>query len=179
MYFNKHFEKLTQEVLDLKKDSARICIVTDSHVAPLYLDQVKEALSKTGMTVSSYVLPAGEANKNLEQIQGIYEHLIQNHFDRKDLLAALGGGVTGDMTGFAAATYLRGIDFIQIPTTLLSQVDSSIGGKTGVDFKQYKKHGGSLSSAFTGVHECFYPENPAGRRIFQWHGRSAKARTDS
>lgn len=177
--FQQTFEKLTQEVLDLKKDSARICIVTDSHVAPLYLDQVKEALSKTGMTVSSYVLPAGEANKNLEQIQGIYEHLIQNHFDRKDLLAALGGGVTGDMTGFAAATYLRGIDFIQIPTTLLSQVDSSIGGKTGVDFKQYKKHGGSLSSAFTGVHECFYPENPAGRRIFQWHGRSAKARTDS
>ena len=70
--FQQTFEKLTQEVLDLKKDSARICIVTDSHVAPLYLDQVKEALSKTGMTVSSYVLPAGEANKNLEQIQGIY-----------------------------------------------------------------------------------------------------------
>lgn len=142
--FQQTFEKLTQEVLDLKKDSARICIVTDSHVAPLYLDQVKEALSKTGMTVSSYVLPSGEANKNLEQIQGIYEHLIQNHFDRKDLLAALGGGVTGDMTGFAAATYLRGIDFIQIPTTLLSQVDSSIGGKTGVDFKQYKNMVGAF-----------------------------------
>lgn len=142
--FQQNFEKLAQEILDLKKDSARICIVTDSHVAPLYLEQVKEALLKTGMTVSSYVLPAGEANKNLEQIQGIYEHLIQNHFDRKDMLAALGGGVTGDMTGFAAATYLRGIDFIQIPTTLLSQVDSSIGGKTGVDFKQYKNMVGAF-----------------------------------
>ena len=71
--FQQNFEKLAQEILDLKKDSARICIVTDSHVAPLYLEQVKEALLKTGMTVSSYVLPAGEANKNLEQIQGIYE----------------------------------------------------------------------------------------------------------
>lgn len=142
--FQQTFGTLAQEVLDLKKGSTRICIVTDSHVAPLYLEQVKEALLKTGMIVSSYVLPAGEANKNLEQIQGIYEHLIQNHFDRKDMLAALGGGVTGDMTGFAAATYLRGIDFIQIPTTLLSQVDSSIGGKTGVDFKQYKNMVGAF-----------------------------------
>lgn len=74
----------------------------------------------------------------------MYEHLILNHFDRKDLLIALGGGVVGDLTGFAAATYLRGIDFIQIPTSLLSQVDSSIGGKTGVDFMQYKNMVGAF-----------------------------------
>ena len=74
------------------------------------LENVKHELEKTGREMYSYVLPAGEENKNLEKIQGIYEFLIKNHFDRKDLLAALGGGVVGDMTGFAAATYLRGID---------------------------------------------------------------------
>lgn len=142
--FERDFRDLAKEVSDLQKQSSKICVVTDSHVAPLYLQEVIRELSKTGMLVTSYILPAGEINKNLEQIQGIYEHLIQNHFDRKDMLAALGGGVTGDMTGFAAATYLRGIDFIQIPTTLLSQVDSSIGGKTGVDFKQYKNMVGAF-----------------------------------
>ncbi len=75
-------------------------------------------------------------------MNALYQTLIEQHFDRQDLLVALGGGVVGDLTGFAAATYLRGIDFIQVPTTLLSQVDSSIGGKTGVDFMQYKKYGG-------------------------------------
>ena len=142
--FRKDFASLADEVLTLQKESRRICIVSDSHVAPLYLEEVKRELKKCKMEVMSYILPAGEENKTLEQIQGIYEYLIQQHFDRKDMLAALGGGVTGDMTGFAAATYLRGIDFIQIPTTLLSQVDSSIGGKTGVDFKQYKNMVGAF-----------------------------------
>lgn len=142
--FQKEFQGLAGEVSGLKKNSSRICVVTDSHVAPLYLEEVLKELSKTGMTVASYIIPAGEVNKNLEQIQGIYEYLIQNHFDRKDMLVALGGGVVGDMTGYAAATYLRGVDFIQIPTTLLSQVDSSIGGKTGVDFKQYKNMVGAF-----------------------------------
>lgn len=142
--FRRDFSDLGQEVGALEKKWEKICVVTDSHVAPLYLEMVVKELEKLGKKVTSYVLPAGEANKNLEQIQGIYEHLIQEHFDRRDLLAALGGGVTGDMTGFAAATYLRGIDFIQIPTTLLSQVDSSIGGKTGVDFKQYKNMVGAF-----------------------------------
>lgn len=142
--FQKDFSSLSKEILALSKKSRRICVVSDSHVAPLYLDAVTEELKKSRLEVTFYILPAGEANKNLEHIQGIYEHLIQNHFDRSDMLAALGGGVTGDMTGFAAATYLRGIDFIQIPTTLLSQVDSSIGGKTGVDFKQYKNMVGAF-----------------------------------
>ena len=142
--FRKDFSSLSEEVLSLSKKSRRICVVSDSHVAPLYLDAVTKELGKCGMKVTAYILPAGESNKNLDQIQGIYEHLIQEHFDRNDMLAALGGGVTGDMTGFAAATYLRGIDFIQIPTTLLSQVDSSIGGKTGVDFRQYKNMVGAF-----------------------------------
>lgn len=142
--FKKDFSGLADEMKSLEKTWKKICVVTDSHVAPLYLETVMTELKKCAEKVTFYVLPAGEANKNLEQIQGIYEHLIQEHFDRKDLLAALGGGVTGDMTGFAAATYLRGIDFIQIPTTLLSQVDSSIGGKTGVDFRQYKNMVGAF-----------------------------------
>lgn len=142
--FYGDFSSLSQEVNCLPNKGKRLCIVTDSHVEPLYLEAVKNQLEKTGREIYSYILPAGEENKNLEEVQGIYEFLIRQHFDRKDLLAALGGGVVGDMTGFAAATYLRGIDFIQIPTTLLAQVDSSIGGKTGVDFKQYKNMVGAF-----------------------------------
>ena len=142
--FRKDFSGLSQEIESLKSKGKKICVVTDENVAPLYLEQVKEQLRQGGKEVFAYILPPGEENKNLEQIQGIYVYLIQNHFDRKDMLAVLGGGVAGDMTGFAAATYLRGIDFIQIPTTLLAQVDSSIGGKTGVDFKQYKNMVGAF-----------------------------------
>ena len=94
--------------------------------------------------LTSFTIPAGEAHKNLDEIRKLYVHLIEHEFDRKDVLVALGGGVTGDMTGFAAATYLRGIRFVQIPTTLLSQVDSSIGGKTGVDFDSYKNMVGAF-----------------------------------
>lgn len=142
--FRKDFLGLSQEIEKLQNKGKKICVVTDENVAPLYLEQVKKQLEQGGKEVFTYILPPGEENKNLEQIQGIYEYLIQSHFDRKDMLAALGGGVAGDMTGFAAATYLRGISFIQIPTTLLAQVDSSIGGKTGVDFKQYKNMVGAF-----------------------------------
>lgn len=142
--FCRDFSALTQEIQDLPNTGKRLCVVTDSNVAPLFLKTVAEVLKETEREIYTYILPAGEQNKTLENVQGIYEFLIQNRFDRKDLLAALGGGVVGDMTGFAAATYLRGIDFIQIPTTLLAQVDSSIGGKTGVDFKQYKNMVGAF-----------------------------------
>ena len=122
----------------------RVCIVTETTVAPLYLDTVKEQLKGKCKELISIIFKAGEENKNLDTVKYIYEELIKAHFDRKDMLVALGGGVTGDITGFAAATYLRGIDFIQIPTTLLSQVDSSIGGKTGVDFDSYKNMVGAF-----------------------------------
>ena len=138
------FEKLTEEVNKFHLSERKICIVTDTNVAPLYLEEVKERLSKCCKKISYFVIPAGEENKNLDTVKKIYEHLILEHFDRKDMLAALGGGVIGDMCGFTAATYLRGIDFIQIPTTLLSQVDSSIGGKTGVDFDAYKNMVGAF-----------------------------------
>jgi 3-dehydroquinate synthase len=91
-----------------------------------------------------YTFEAGEKNKNLYTVKDLYTFLIENHFDRNDMLVALGGGVTGDLTGYTAATYLRGIDFVQIPTSLLAQVDSSVGGKTGVDFDGYKNMVGAF-----------------------------------
>ena len=138
------FDGLEKEVLGLGLKNRKICIVTDSNVAPLYLEEVKGILEKCCSRVTVFVFPAGEENKNLDTVRGLYTHLIEEHFDRKDMLAALGGGVVGDLCGFGAATYLRGIDFFQIPTTLLSQVDSSIGGKTGVDFDAYKNMVGAF-----------------------------------
>ena len=138
------FDGLKKEMEAFALRDHKICIVTDSNVAALYLEEVKAVLSQCCSKISVFIFPAGEENKNLNTVKEFYEHLIREHFDRKDMLAALGGGVTGDLCGFAAATYLRGIDFIQIPTTLLSQVDSSIGGKTGVDFDAYKNMVGAF-----------------------------------
>jgi 3-dehydroquinate synthase len=122
----------------------KICIVTESNVGPLYADEVRAELEKTGNEVYVYTFEAGEKNKNLDTVEDVYEFLIGKHFDRNDVLAALGGGVVGDLTGFTAATYLRGVKFIQIPTSLLAQVDSSIGGKTGVDFRSFKNMVGAF-----------------------------------
>lgn len=121
-----------------------ICIVSDSNVSKLYLAEVVSIFKETGSNVSSFSFDAGEASKNLDTVNMLYEHLILKRYTRNSLLVALGGGVVGDLTGFAASTFLRGIDFIQIPTTLLSQVDSSVGGKTGVDFKGYKNMVGAF-----------------------------------
>ncbi len=136
--YKKSFEALPGEISSLYEDKRRICIITDSNVDPLYGEAVLSKLESVSSGVMKYVLPAGEENKNLDEIRNVYSFLIENKFDRKTLLVALGGGVVGDMTGFIAATFLRGVDFIQIPTTLLAQVDSSIGGKTGVDFDGFK-----------------------------------------
>ena len=115
------FEGLKEAVSRLPVKEHKICIVTDSNVAPLYLEEVRSILSGCCKAVTVFTFPAGEENKHLDTVRNLYEHLILEHFDRKDMLAALGGGVVGDLCGFGAATYLRGIDFIQIPTTLLSQ----------------------------------------------------------
>ncbi len=109
----------------------QVCVVTNETVAPLYLNSLKETLSS--LQVDVVILPDGESFKTLEVLSRIYDVLLQNRHNRTTTLVALGGGVVGDMTGFAAASYQRGVDFIQIPTTLLSQVDSSVGGKTGVN----------------------------------------------
>lgn len=138
------FDGLTKELFNLGCEKKKLCIVTDSNVAPLYLEAIKKIAETCCRSVTSYVIQAGEENKNLDTVKGVYEHLIREKYDRKDYLIALGGGVVGDLCGFTAATYLRGIGFIQIPTTLLSQVDSSIGGKTGVDFDAYKNMVGAF-----------------------------------
>lgn len=110
-----------------------VAIVTNTTVAPLYLDVLRQALQAAGVTVIPIILPDGEAYKNTETLNTIYDVLLQNRCERSTTLIALGGGVIGDLTGYAAATYLRGVPFIQVPTTLLSQVDSSVGGKTGIN----------------------------------------------
>ena len=126
--FQQSFDGLWEELEELGAAEKKLCIVTDSRVDELYGAQVSELLEGKCRKIVKYAFPAGEENKNLETVKDVYRFLIEEGFDRKDMLLALGGGVTGDLTGFVAATYLRGIDFVQIPTTLLAQVDSSIGG---------------------------------------------------
>lgn len=144
IYFEEDFSCLAQAFQDENIAGRKVCIVTDSTVGPLYENAVREALIPVSMGVTTFTFPAGEARKNLDTVGELYRILIEQEMDRKGILVALGGGVVGDLTGFAAATYLRGIDFVQIPTTLLAQVDSSVGGKTGVDFQQYKNMVGAF-----------------------------------
>ncbi len=124
---------LSDATLLKKHVTDKVMIVSNETVAPLYLRKVIDALGNTPN--EHIVLPDGESYKNLDTINDIFEGLLENGFDRGCTLIALGGGVIGDMTGFAAASYQRGVNFIQIPTTLLAQVDSSVGGKTGVNHK--------------------------------------------
>lgn len=111
----------------------QVAIVSNTTVAPLYMHALAQPLRDAGVSVIEIILPDGEAYKNNDTLQIIYDHLLQNRCERNTTLIALGGGVIGDLTGYAAATYLRGVPFIQVPTTLLSQVDSSVGGKTGIN----------------------------------------------
>ena len=144
IYFEEDFSLLAKAVKGEGLDGRSMCVVTDSHVDPLYKASVMDALKGTASSLFSFTFEAGEKNKNLETVQELYKVLIEQGMDRKGILVALGGGVVGDLTGFCAATYLRGIDFIQVPTTLLAQVDSSVGGKTGVDFQKYKNMVGAF-----------------------------------
>lgn len=142
--FTKDFDLLLDELQAFDVENRRVAVVADTNTAALFGETVKGILEGHCRKVILHVFPAGEANKTLDTVKGIYKKLIEEQFDRKDLLIALGGGVVGDITGYAAATYLRGVDFIQIPTTLIAQSDSSIGGKTGVDFDGYKNMVGAF-----------------------------------
>ena len=132
------------ELLSGILDPCKVAIIADSTVAPLYLNTVEQSFAAAGFAVCSYVFPAGEANKTLSTLSDILEFLAEQHLTRTDCVAALGGGVTGDMAGFAAAVYLRGIRYVQLPTTVLSAVDSSVGGKTAIDLA----HGKNLAGVF-------------------------------
>ena len=116
----------------------QVAIVTNTTVAPLYLEKLASPLRAQGVSVLPVVLPDGEQYKNAETLNQIYDALLANRCERSTTLIALGGGVIGDLTGYAAATFLRGVPFIQVPTTLLSQVDSSVGGKTGINHPRGK-----------------------------------------
>ncbi len=123
----------------------RAVIVTDSNVAPLWLAEAKESLEKSGIETVEFIFPAGEESKSKETLFELIEFMAENRFTRSDFAVALGGGVTGDMTGLAASLYLRGIPFVQVPTTLLAAVDSSVGGKTAVNLKAGKNLMGAFS----------------------------------
>lgn len=134
---NNIWEELTSRIID-----ENFIFVTDRNVYNLYKDELDNLLNNRKNII--YIIPSGEVSKNTEELFNIYNILIQKNIDRKGKIFSLGGGVVGDLAGFAAATYKRGIEYIQIPTTLLSQVDSSIGGKTGINFGAYKNIIGSF-----------------------------------
>ena len=130
--------KQTGEFLQQAGLHGKIAIVTNPTVAQLYLDVVHDALVQAEFEVTPVLVPDGEEHKNLKSLKTIYDRLIEARFERKSCVVALGGGVIGDLAGFAAATYLRGVPYVQVPTTLLAQVDSSVGGKTGVNHEDGK-----------------------------------------
>ncbi len=138
------FSTLAENLAPLELSKRRLCLVMDSNVATFHQAELESVLAPLGASLTTFVFEAGEEQKNLDTVGRLYTHLIEKNFDRKDVLIAAGGGVTGDLTGYAAATYLRGIRFVQIPTTLLAMADSSIGGKTGVDFRSYKNMVGAF-----------------------------------
>ena len=148
----------------------KIMIVSDDNVYPIYGDALSEVL-EADFEVFHLVLPHGEATKKFESLPLIYDALLQARFSRSDLLIALGGGVIGDLAGFAAASFLRGIKLVQIPTSLLAQVDSSVGGKVAVDLPQGKNLVGALS-AFPRPDRSGSITDTAGPFHSRWHGRS-------
>jgi len=135
-----HAGSLIKDILK----APRAIIVTDENIAPSWLEPLKTSLNYAGIKTREIILPPGEHTKSVTHLEQLLDNLLENNIDRKTTLIALGGGVIGDLTGFAAAVVMRGVDFVQVPTTLLSQVDSSVGGKTGID----TRFGKNLIGAF-------------------------------
>lgn len=144
--FCSSFDELKSCISAVSSPSQKAFLITDSNVAPLYLDEVLSKTEGCFFKISSYIITAGEQSKSLENARLILTKMIEEGFNRDDVVIALGGGVVGDLAGFCSSVYMRGTDFIQIPTTLLSQVDSSIGGKVAVDMDSYKNMIGSFHS---------------------------------
>ena len=134
IYVGEHL-LINGDLFEKHISNKKVAIVTNETIAPLYLQKITKTFKDINKEIIPIILPDGEAFKNFETLNLIYDELLKNRADRQITLVALGGGVVGDITGFAAATFMRGVDFIQIPTTLLSQVDSSVGGKTGINHR--------------------------------------------
>ncbi len=137
-------DRIGERCRGLLPRAVRLFVVTDSNVAPLYAQRAERSLGEAGFQVRTQVLPAGESAKCPQRLAQLWEEMLSFGLTRTDAVVALGGGVVGDLAGFAAATVLRGVDYVQIPTTLLSQVDSSVGGKVAVDLKAGKNLAGAF-----------------------------------
>jgi len=137
-------ESAASYIKPLAANAERAAIVSDDNVAPIYLEKLEKSLNSAGFETVSFVFPHGEASKNAATYVQILNFLAAAHITRSDLVIALGGGVVGDISGFAAATYLRGVKYIQIPTSLLAMVDSSVGGKTAIDLDEGKNLAGAF-----------------------------------
>lgn len=148
----------------------KVIIVTDTQVAPLYAETVGKSYQAAGFETAVLTVPAGESSKSPEQLAWLWEQMAALGITRTDCVVALGGGVVGDLAGFAAATILRGVDFIQIPTTLLAQVDSSVGGKSCGGPAGRKEPGGCILPAKAGGDRPGCSHHAFGSRIFRWHG---------
>ena len=153
-------EKIIYEIGRIVKNSLNFCckvvVVTDDVVFKLYGKIVEDSLKRSGFFVYFFILKEGEKSKNLKNLEKIYAYLCSRKITRKDLILGLGGGMVGDFSGFVAATYLRGVKFVSVPTTLLSQVDSSIGGKNGVNLSFGKNLVGTITSPFLVLTDVFF-----------------------
>lgn len=142
------------EMMASIKRPCRAVIVSDDNVYSLYGEKVKSSLEKSGFIVFEYIVPHGENSKSVENFINIQEYCTENNITRTDLFVALGGGVVGDLTGFVASTYLRGVDFVQIPTTVLAMVDSSVGGKTAINLNAGKNLCGAFHQPIAVFADC-------------------------
>jgi 3-dehydroquinate synthetase len=155
----------------------RVVIVTNTTVGPLYLARLRQTLADAGVAAEAVILPDGETYKNWETLNLIFDELLTQRAERKTTLIALGGGVIGDITGFAAACYQRGVPFIQVPTTLLAQVDSSVGGKTGINHPLGKNMIGAFHQPQLVLADTETLEHPAGAGTLRRPGGSHQVRT--
>lgn len=147
VYIGENLIDKSGEILKQTIKATKIAIITDTNVEVYYLDEVKAVLESSGYAVVTKTVEAGEHSKNMENVSILLEFLAENKMTRTDCVVALGGGVIGDLAGYTAASYMRGIDFVQMPTTLLAAVDSSVGGKTGVNLKAGKNLAGAFHQA--------------------------------
>jgi 3-dehydroquinate synthetase len=166
------------EELKRLKCAGKVGVVTDRNLAKHYLPQVTRRLKAAGFTVVPIVLPPGERTKTLRSIGTVMDALVNARFERSSTLLALGGGVIGDITGFAAAIYQRGIPFVQMPTSLVAQVDSSVGGKTGCRSPQGEKFDRGLQPAARGIHRSSDVGDSADARMGGRSGRGDQVRRD-